>query len=177
MPIEPLEFYGVFLASRLARTHNNNLVMRLGEPDAIMRRGVKDNLLYKAERVFSYASTGKLWPAPANPPSFYLLSEASRMVGITERALKSILGDHEPPAILIPEGSKPFNLWPEQLLRVIRKLIAEGQIKVRPSSLSRPKLGARIIPARHRGVGDIGQEAERWRKAVKAANPFSDILW
>ena len=53
---ESIEYYGVFLASQIARTHNNNLVQRIGEPCAFMRRGVKDNLLYNADRVLDYAS-------------------------------------------------------------------------------------------------------------------------
>ena len=44
---EPVEYYGVFLAAQLCRTHNRNLEKRLGSPDAIMRRGVSENLLYK----------------------------------------------------------------------------------------------------------------------------------
>jgi hypothetical protein len=106
------------------------------------------------------------------------LSEAWRLVGITERALKRILRDREPPAILIPDqASKLFNLWLEPMLMEIRRAIASGEIPVKRSSLTKPKLGTRMMPARHCWAEDQAQETQRLAKAAKTANPFADILW
>jgi 5,10-methylenetetrahydrofolate reductase len=62
-------------------------------------------------------------------------------------------------------------------LFAIQKLIASGEIEVGHRSLTKPKLGAKMIPARHSLAEDQAQEAQRLAKAVKAGNPFADILW
>ena len=151
--------------------------MRLGEPDAIWRRGVKDGLLYKADRVLDYAASGKLWEAPDKPPTFFTLREGARFVGITEQVANRIF-PKETPAILIPDqASEPHRLYPESWLMAIRKLIATGDIKVRPSSLTKPRMGAKNnVPARHRLAEDQSQESHRLGKAVKSA-PYAGIVW
>lgn len=171
---EPISYYGVFLASGLCHTHNNNLEKRIGGPCGYMRRGIKDNLLYKADRVLDYAASRKLWPEPDHQPTYYLMSEAWRLVGVTEKTLKRILGDREPPAILIPDqAAQPFNLWPEPMLMEIRRAISIGEIPVRPSSLTKPKLGVNVCRPRHTQAADQNAEAE----AYKRANPYAGIRW
>jgi hypothetical protein len=138
-----------------------------------MRRGIKDNLLYRADRVLDYAA-GKLWEAPARPATYYLLPEAGRLVGVTERVMIRILRDRQPSAILIPDQrAQPYELWEETLLMEIRRAISTGEIPVQPSSLTKPKMGADIVSPRHVLASD--QNAEE--AAFKRANPYAGIRW
>jgi hypothetical protein len=169
---ELLEYFGVFLAAGLCRCHNNNLVMRLGEPDAFMRRGVKDNLLYKADRVLDYAS-GRLWEAPAKPPTFYTFREGARFVGITEQVAKRIF-PKETPAILIPDqASEPHRLYPEPWLIAVRKMIATGDIKVNQKSLTKPRMGARLTSPRHVWADQQTRETEQ----LQRTSPLDYVIW
>lgn len=176
---EQIEYYGVFLAAQICRTHNNNHVMRLGEPDAIMRRGVKDLGLWRCERVLDYASSGKLWEAPASPPTYYQgTKESARFVGISERALQRILAGKEPQAYLIPDQrSEPHALWSEEFLHSIRRAIGAGQIEVRARALTKQKYGVRLCSPRHVMAEDQDQEAHRLAKVITSSNPFASVVW
>src|ERR1700760_2886393 len=102
---EPIEFYGVWASSLITGIHNNSLERRLGPPDAIMRRGCRDNLLYRCERVLDYATSRRLHSGPDNPPTLYTLREGARLVRVTEQVLRlRILPEYaaHPPALLMP---------------------------------------------------------------------------
>ena len=171
----PLEYYGVFLAAQICRTHNNNIEKRIGRPCAIMRRGVKDLGLWRADRVLDYAVSGKRSQGPANPPTFYQgWKESSRLVGISEPVLRRIIGNAQPPAVLIPDmASEPHPLWPEQWLMSIRRMISSGEIQVRASSLTKPRFGVKVVSPRHRWTENQSGEDERLRKA----NPLDFVIW
>jgi hypothetical protein len=148
---DPLEMVGVWLGQRITGIHNNAMERRLGRPDAICRSGCRDNPLWTADRCWRYAADKSTSPGPNKPPTFYSGVEAARFVGITVRALRKILGNRQPCALLLPAShvrTDPLPLWSERLLFAIRKLIASGEIEVGHRSLTKPKLGAKMIPAR-----------------------------
>src|SRR5580700_2106893 len=88
---EPLEYYGVTAACQIIGTHNSGVQKKLGEPDAIMRRGCLDNGLWLCSRVLEYAISRTLRPGPVNPPTYYTVLEGSRLVGVTQMSLRTIL--------------------------------------------------------------------------------------
>jgi hypothetical protein len=169
---EPLDFFGVWASSLITGIHNNSLERRLGERDATMRFGVKDAPLWRCERVLAYAASRELYPGPDNAPTFYTIVEGARFVGITRRMLKRIL-PKEAPAFLCPAGSgDPHPLYPMSWLHAIRKQIASGEIPVGRSSLTKPKMGARLCSPRHVWV-DQNRETEQLRKVC----PLDFVIW
>ncbi len=176
---ETTEYFGVATACGLIQTHNSRVQKKLGDPCAIMRRGCLDNLLYRCERVLEYATSRKIMPGPANPPTFYTQVEGARFVGVSQMAFRTILKNQGlcAPAKLVGGESEGLGLWPELWLRAIRRLIADGEIRVRRGCLTKPRLGATTMPPRHCLAEDQSQEAHRLAKAARAANPFADILW
>lgn len=104
------------------------------------------------------------------------MQEGARFVGVTVRALQKILGDRQPCALLLPASyvrPDPLPLWSERLLFAIRKLIANGDIEVRRSSLTRPKYGAKACQPRHVWAVDQNRETETLRKA----DPLDFVIW
>jgi hypothetical protein len=170
-----IEYYGVWACSRiLTGIHNSAMERRLGQRDATMRFGVKDAPLWLCERVLDFAATGRLHPGPnGEPPVLYTFAEAARFAGITQAVAKRIFPKRTP-AVLVPiGGGEPAPLFPEPWLHAIRRMIASGEIPVRPSSLTRPKMGVQILSPRHTLAAD--QNAEE--AAFKRANPYAGIRW
>jgi hypothetical protein len=153
----------------LPAIHNNSMERRLGQRDATMRFGVKDAPLWRCERVLAFATSCELHPGPGNAPTFYTFREGARFVGVTEQVAKRIF-PKETPAVLVPvQDGEPSTLWPESWLHAIRRMIASGEIAVRPSSLTKPKLGVRASqPPRHCWAEDQSQESQLLAKATNS---------
>jgi hypothetical protein len=168
---EQIEFVGVFEIMKMTGIHNRLLEKRLGPPCALWRRGVKDNLLYRCERILDYKLRGRLSIPLGRPDVYYSLPEAARFVGITVGTLKKML-PKDPPAIAVGGSDTPYNLWPEIWLYGLRKTIGAGKIPVDARSLTRPKFGVRLLSPRHVLCEDQGRES----KAVKRARPMDWLI-
>jgi hypothetical protein len=172
---DPLEYYGAFTTSRILLCRMDRVEKVLGRPDAIHRFAAREAPLWRCQRVYEYLDSGKLLDGPSDPPELYSLAEAARFVGVTIGKLRQILGNKQAPAIIAPlkTSQEPTQLWPEQWLLAVRKLIASGEIEIRRSSLTRPKMGARLCSPRHRLTVDQNRETEQLRKVC----PLDFVIW
>lgn len=128
------------------------------------------------EHCWRYAADKSTSPGPSNAPNFYTMQEGARFVEVTARALRKILGDRPSCTLLLPASyvrTDPSALWSERLLFATRKLIASGDIEVKPSSLTKPKIGVRTTAPRHVLASDQNRETETLRKA----NPLDFVIW
>jgi hypothetical protein len=115
------------------------------------------------DRVEAFARTRKWSAGATNPVTYYTWPEACRLLGVTRMVLQNrLLRGTQPQAIQLGVR-KQYALWSEPFLWLVRKAIGEGKIYVRSSSLTRPKLGARLTNARHVWA-DQTREAEQLRR-------------
>jgi hypothetical protein len=169
---EPPEYYGILFCMRLTGVSNQYLELRIGPPDALQLRGGRESGLWRVERVLRFAETRQKTPGAFQPVLYRTTVEAARYVGVTRDAFCRIVGKIPPQAQQVG-GGKPFDLWSEPFLDLIRKAIASGNIWVRRSSLTRPKMGARVCQPRHVWAADQPQEAEQ----LKRTSPLDFVIW
>jgi hypothetical protein len=169
---EPQAFYGSNLTASLCGLNNTRVTKKLGPPDALLRYGTFDCGLWSCERVTAFAANRQWMPGASRPVTYYTFPEASRFVGVGITAFKRIIGKTPAPAIQVGTD-KTYDLWPEPFLYLIRKAIAEERIYVRPSSLTKPRLGVSVCKPRHTLAADQGAEADAFRRA----NPYANVQW
>jgi hypothetical protein len=108
----------------------------------------------------------------SRPVTYYTNPEAARFVGVGWLVLRRIIGGTKAPAIQVG-SNMTFELWPEAFLVLIRRAVASGEIYVRPSSLTKPRMGVHVCSPRHTLAADQQAEAE----AFKRANPYAGVIW
>ena len=161
---EPVEYNGVFAIQCLLGISGKYIERKLGPRDATLRRGTSESALWRVERVRLYQLYRDVMPSESGCPVLYSLPEAAWFVGIGKEAFAGIA----PPAraFAVPANctERRYPLWPEPMLRYLRAQIASGAIKVRASSLSRPKSGVTISAPRHVLAENQRVESESCRK-------------
>jgi hypothetical protein len=165
---EPTELFGTFAAGYYAKCHPYRLQRRIGEPDAVLRRGIGESGLWLCDRIFD----GK--PSEPRLPHglvLYSLPEAARLIGIVYAVAKRILPDAMAVVLGKDVHSKPQPVWLEATCLDIRRKIKSGEIRVPARSLTKPLYGVRIAPARHTLAESQRAESEAYRKAY----PFAGL--
>jgi hypothetical protein len=159
LPENCLEFYGVLALQRMLRCGTPAIHRKLGEPAGTLRIGCMEAPIWLAELVQGVPFK----PIPRTV--FYTLNESARYVGITRPTFKRIAP--EAPGIMVSGNlwSRNIPIWPESMLHDLRCKIAEGSIRVRWQSLTRPKARVCIVSPRHTQAENQTAESIAYSKA------------
>lgn len=153
---------GVWAVQQIIQLGSEYIERRLPR-DATLRRGPTESALWRESRVRLYSMYRDVLPASKECPTLYSVNEAAWAVGITRTAFLKLAG--KAPAVALSAGEdKAYALYPEQMLAFLRREIGRGTIKVPTRSLTRPKAGVLITPARHT-LNDSQRNESEYHKA------------